>query len=158
MSAAAVVERPPTIRTCVFSLAGDLFALDVKHARQVIVLEDYTVVPLAPPYLIGVTNLRGYVLPVLDVRPLLGLSAQRVGRGTRVLVVGAGAGQVGVAIDDVLGLEWFGDVLPFGEASRRQYGRLGVGLLARGERLVTLLDAAKVLDALRVGPSPEGRS
>ncbi len=152
-----VVERPPTVRACVFGLGGELFALDVKHARQVIVLGDHTVVPLAPAHLVGVTNLRGYILPVLDVRPLLGLPTQRVGRGSRVLVLEAAAGQVGVAIDEVLGLEWFGEVLPFGEASRRQSGRLGVGLLARGERLVTLLDAAKVLDAVRTEASGAGR-
>jgi purine-binding chemotaxis protein CheW len=148
---AVALERPPTIRVCLFSLAGELFALDVQHARQVVVLDDYTVVPLAPAHLIGVTNLRGYVLPVVDIRSLLGLSGPRVSGGSRVLVLGAGPGQIGVAIDEVLGLEWFADVLPYGEGSRRRYGGLGAGLLPRGDHLVTLLDASKVLDALRTG-------
>lgn len=153
----AVVERPATIRACLFRLAGELFALDVKHTRQVVVLEDHTVVPLAPPHVIGVTNLRGYILSVLDVRPLLGLPVQGVIRGSRVLVLGSGAEQVGVAIDEVVGLEWFGEVLPLGEPSQRRYGRFGSGLLARGQQMVTLLDAAGLLGALRVEASPEPR-
>ncbi len=147
---ATVVETPQAIRACLFNLTGELFAVDVKHAREVVVLEDYTAVPLAPAYLVGVANLRGYILPILDIRPLLGLPAQRVGRGCKVLVIGTGSVQIAIAIDGVLGLEWFGEAVPFGEAARRQYGELGVGLLERGDRLVTLLDAVKVLEALRV--------
>ena len=61
------------IRACVFVLADRVFAVEVSHAREVGVLDDYTVVPRAPAHVLGVTNLRGRVLPIVDIRPLLGL-------------------------------------------------------------------------------------
>lgn len=147
----ATIDAPRAVRACLFGLAGALFAVDVRHAREVVVLEEFTSIPLAPPHFIGVTNLRGYILPVLDIRPLLGLAGHPVARGSRLLVLGSGPGQVAVAIDGVLGLESFDQVVPFGEAARRQYGEVGLGLLERGGGLATLLDAPKVLEALEVG-------
>lgn len=145
------LERPRAARACLFWLADEAFAVDVACAREVVVVEDRTIVPRAPRWLVGVTNLRGVILPILDVRPLLGLPAAPVARGSQVLVVEAAGHQVGVAIDGVLGLEPVDEVVPFGETARRAYGELGVGLLRRGEGLATLLDAARVLEALRNG-------
>lgn len=147
----AILDRSRTVRACVFVLADEPFAVEVGCAREVVALEDHTAVPRAPAYLVGVTNLRGDILPIVDIRPLLGLPVTPVGRGSRALVLDVVGGQVAVAIDRVLGLEAFDEVVPFGEAARRAYGELGVGLLKRGDGLVTLLDAPKVLEALRVG-------
>jgi chemotaxis signal transduction protein len=154
--ATEVLDQVRTVRACLFTLAGELFAVEVRHAREVVVLEEYTTVPLAPPHLVGVANLRGYILPILDIRPLLGLAGQRVGRGSKVLVIAAGTVQVAVAIEGVLGLEWFADPVAFGDAARRQHGELGVGLLERKGRLVTLLNAPKILEALRLGVPAKG--
>ncbi len=140
-----------TVRACLFVLAGERFAIEVRDAREVVVVEEFTIVPRAPAYLVGVANLRGFILPIVDVRPLLGLPARAVGRGSRVLVVDPGSGQVGIAIDAILGLEAFDEVVPFGEAARRAYGEFGVGLVRRGDGPVTLLDVGKVLDALKRG-------
>jgi purine-binding chemotaxis protein CheW len=142
-------ESPPVGRACLFSLAGEDLAVDVKHAREIVVLDGYTVVPLAPPHLIGVANLRGYVLPIVDLRLVLGLPAHRVGRGSKVLVIGTGSLQVAMVVDAVLGLEWFGEPRPLDETARGRFGALAVGLLPQGDRWVTLLDAQKVLEALR---------
>jgi chemotaxis signal transduction protein len=145
-----VLEQPRTIRACLFTLGGERFAIEVRHAREVVVVEEYTAVPLAAPALLGVANLRGFILP------LLGLAAQPVARGSKALVMGVGAIQVAVAIEGVHGLEWFADAIAFGDAARRQYGELGIGLLQWEGRLVTLLDAPKVLAALRMGITAKG--
>jgi purine-binding chemotaxis protein CheW len=157
-AAAAPVAEPapapvpaPALRACLFGLSGTTFAVEVRHAREVVVVEDLTAVPLAPPALRGVTNLRGYILPVLDPRPLLGLPARPVARGSRALVLAGAAGQVGIAIDAALGLAGFDEVGPLDEAAQRQYGELGQGVLARGTERVTLLDAPRVLEALQGG-------
>jgi purine-binding chemotaxis protein CheW len=60
-------------RACVVLLGGRPFAVDVTDAREVVVLETTTPVPGAPAAVIGVMNLRGNVLPVVEARPLLGL-------------------------------------------------------------------------------------
>jgi purine-binding chemotaxis protein CheW len=149
--ATAAVEpaAPPAVRACLFSLSGATFAVEVRQAREVVDVEDLTPVPLAPPALRGVTNLRGYILPVLDARPLLGFRAQPIARGSRVLVLAGPSGHVGIAIDAALGLESFDQVAPLGEPARRQFGELGLGVLARGAEAATLLDAPRVVDALQ---------
>jgi purine-binding chemotaxis protein CheW len=134
-----------TVRACIFLLAGERFAVDVASAREVAVLEDVTVVPRGPAHLIGVTNLRGYILPVLDVRPLLGLPARPVAAGTRVLVVEVGAVQAGMAIDGIRGLATFDEVLPLDAAARRAYGDFGLGRLRYEDGKATLLDPARIL-------------
>jgi chemotaxis signal transduction protein len=137
------------VRACLFGLGGHPFAIEVRHTLEVIVLEELTIVPRAPAYVVAVANLRGRVLPILDIRPLLGLPSRSVGRGSRVLVVDGGSGQVGIAIDATLGLESFDEIVAFGEAAGRADAELGVGLLRRGDGPVTLLDVGKVLDALK---------
>ncbi len=152
-----VLERAGTgaVRACLFGLGGERFAIEIQRAREVVVVEELTTVPRAPAYLVGVANLRGYILPILDVRPLLGLASHPVGRGSRALVVDPGSGQVGLAIDGILGLESFDGVAPLGEAARRAYGELGVGMVRYEGGPITLLDVGRVLDALKRGG--EGR-
>lgn len=144
-------EAPAGLRACVVSLGNELFAVEISCAREVVVLEEYTTVPLAPPHLVGIANLRGQVLPIVDVRPLLGLLPRRVGRGSRVLVVAVGPYQVGMAVDGVVGLEFFGELVPLGEVARRQYGERSTGFVRHGDRLVALLDTTRVLEMLRSG-------
>ncbi len=147
----AVLESVAGVRACVFTLGGEGFAIEVRYAREVVVIDEFTIVPRGPSYLVGVVNLRGLILSIVDIRALLGLATRPVGRGARVLVVAAGSGQVGVAVDAVLGLTSFDEVLPFGEGARRAYGEFGVGLARHGDGLVKLLDAGKALEALKRG-------
>jgi purine-binding chemotaxis protein CheW len=145
------VERagPGAVRVCLFGLGGERFAVDIRRARELVIVDELTAVPRAPAYLNGVANLRGRILPILDVRPLLGLAARPVGRGSRVLVVDPGSGQVGLTIDAILGLESFDEVAPLDEAARRSRGEFGAGTVKHQDGLVTLLDLGGLLDALK---------
>lgn len=130
-------------RVCVVSLAGGRFAVEVRHAREVVVLEDYTVVPLAPPHLVGVANLRGAIMPLVDIRPFLGLPPTRTTRQPRALVVEHDGAQAGLLIDEVLGLE------PL-DALMVQSGEDGVSTDRREREgsTVTLLDVGRILAGL----------
>lgn len=150
----SVLDQTQAIRACLFHLAGESFAVEVRWAREVVVFEDYTVVPMAPAHVVGVANLRGSIIPILDVRALLGLPGHQIGRGSTALVISEGGVQVALAIESILGLESFDEVVPFGEAGRKEFGEFGVGLLRRGEGLVTLLDVPKLLEALRIRARP----
>jgi purine-binding chemotaxis protein CheW len=141
----------------VLLLGGRPFAIDVRAATEIVVFGSPTPVPKGPPHLLGVANLRGAVIPVLDVQPLLGLSARRVTARLPALVVSWAGGQVAIAVDRVLGLESFGEVLPFSEAAAGQYGEYGVGLLPREGTFIPLLDMPRLVEALR-REEPAGRS
>ena len=61
------------LRVCVFCLGGEQYAVDLRNIREVFPVESITPVPGMPLMLMGVTNLRGSVVPVVDLRLLLRL-------------------------------------------------------------------------------------
>ena len=152
---AAAEPRPPARRACVVMLGGHPFAVDVTEAREVIVLDVTTPVPGAPSALVGVMNLRGSVLPVVEARPLLGLPVRG---GLRALVVADGDRRAAVMIEAVIGLAGFDDVAPLA-------GHEGVpAALVRGRvttesgETVTLLDGPALLAAARRAWNPGATS
>jgi purine-binding chemotaxis protein CheW len=140
---AAAPEAPAAIRACVFALDEALFALEMGAVREVAVFEELTPVPLAPVHLLGLANLRGVVMPVVDARPLLGRPAGSLVRRLRALVVAASVGEAAIVVDDVVGLDAL-EPLPAAGLAPWQAGR---ARHAAGE--VTLLDATALLAALR---------
>jgi purine-binding chemotaxis protein CheW len=144
---------PAPLRACVFALAGQQLAADIRHTREVVVFPERTVVPLAPAHVVGVANLRGQVVPIVDIRPLLGLPGGVPEAAPRTIVLEDAGVQVAVVTDGVLGLEAFDEVLPAGEMTARTCGELALGLLRRGEDVATLLDVPRLVATLRVVPS-----
>jgi len=139
----------------VFTLAGQQLAADIRHTREVVVLPDRTAVPGAPAHVLGVANLRGYVVPIVDIGHLLGLPPRppsEAPKTPKTIVLEDAGVQIAVATDEVLGLESFDDVLPVGELGGRPHGELVLGLLRRGDGVAALLDVPRLVAAVRVGP------
>ena len=88
-----------TMRAAIISLGGDLFTIDLKNVREVFVIESITPVPGMPSGLVGVTNLRGTVIPLLDLRPMFALNSNAT--LPYAVVVQHGNWQVGVLVDTV---------------------------------------------------------
>jgi chemotaxis signal transduction protein len=107
----------PAARACVVRLGGRPFAVDVIDAREVVRLETTTAVPGAPPLVLGVMNLRGHVLPVVEVRPLLGLPARSA--SDRALVLADGDRRAAVVIEAVIGLTTLESVRPTNDDALR---------------------------------------
>lgn len=128
------------------TLAGYRFAVEVRYAREVVVFEEYTVVPLAPAHLLGVASVRGDIMPVVDIGPLLGLAPAVAGHPVRALVVEGDGIKVGLMIDEVLGLELLDGRLP----ADREGGGGGViaGRLEREGGDVALLDVRALLSVM----------
>lgn len=70
-----------------FSLGDELFGVEVSRTREILSLTPVTKVPQTPEYLLGVINLRGQVVPVVDMRLKLGLSAGADTEDTCIIVV-----------------------------------------------------------------------
>ncbi|MCK4509194.1 MAG: chemotaxis protein CheW [Desulfuromonadales bacterium] len=70
-----------------FSLGEELFGVEVTRAREILSLTPVTKVPQTPDYLLGVINLRGQVVPVVDMRLKLGLPAGAETEDTCIIVV-----------------------------------------------------------------------
>lgn len=144
-----VAAAAPRNRACVVTLGGRPFAVDVREAREVVMLEPLTTVPGAPAPLLGVANLRGSILGVAEARPLLGLPARPVTSGSPALVLAVGELQAAMPIDRVVGLDWFETPLSLPENDTRPGAAFAAGLVPHADDYATLLDAGRLLDALR---------
>jgi purine-binding chemotaxis protein CheW len=135
-----------------FKLAEEVYGLEILKVREIIGLMDITRVPRCAEFIRGVINLRGKVIPVADLRLKFGMEACQATEQTVIIVVQcAVAGRnltMGLLVDQVLEVLQIeaGQIEPppsLGEAAVEAQFILGIG--KAGERVVFLLDIAKVL-------------
>jgi purine-binding chemotaxis protein CheW len=120
-------------------VAGESYALPVDEVLEVADFAGVTPVPGAPPGLVGIRNLRGAVLPVVDLATVLGL--RRAGAPARIVVTQQGGRTAGLAVDFVAGVEPLPDATEPAESSHLSGAALADGAL------VGMLDLRAVLDA-----------
>lgn len=136
-----------------FQLAGEEYAVRILEVREIIEFGEVTRVPGTPAFVRGVTNLRGRVVPVIDLAVKFGLSETPVTRRTCIVLVdvsfeGAPAlmGLLAASVNQVLELAPT-DIEPppsFGTLVRPDFL---VGLGRSGARFVLLLDVPRVLSS-----------
>lgn len=85
-----------------FSIAEEKYGLDIKFIDDIIGVQDITKVPNQPDYLQGVINLRGIIIPVIDIRLRLDKSFRKYDDRTCIIVVNIDEAAVGIAVDTVL--------------------------------------------------------
>jgi purine-binding chemotaxis protein CheW len=131
----------------VFQLGAELYGVDIARVHEIIRLQTITRVPRAPSFVEGVINLRGKVIPVVDLRRRFGLPLADHTRATRTVVVEIGDQVVGIIVDSV------SEVLRVSTATIEPPSPVVAGIdseylqgIAKlPERLVILLDLDRVL-------------
>jgi len=131
------------------ALGSTEYGVDVARVRQIIGLLPITRVPRMPAAVRGVINLRGRVIPVVDLRVRFGLEAQDHGQRTCIIVVQTGETDLGLVVDGVaevahLDAGAIEDAPHFGD--NVDTGHL-VGVAKHGERVLLLLDVDRALPA-----------
>jgi chemotaxis signal transduction protein len=137
------VSEPVSVWVLVAPVGVDGFALDIQAVREVLAAPLLTALPTAPDALVGVTNVRGEIVPVFDTAALLGLPP--VGAGTHVVVVATLLGPAGLVATGLPERAELGD--PAGPAE----SAAAVGRFHAGRRIVTLLDHDALLAPARTG-------
>ena len=149
MSPTSTVSGPAQYLT--FAMAGEEFAVEILHVREILSYEVVTKVPSCPPWIHGLMNLRGSVVPVVDLAMKFGLAASTISSQTCIVIVEVDSGDqatvMGVLADSVnqvvdLKPEDIEPPPPFGTHVRVDF-LLGMG---RGDkRFLLLLDTGRVL-------------
>ena len=85
----------------IFDLGGENYGLDISTVEGIIKMQSITKMPQAPSYVEGVTNLRGMVVPVIDLRKRFGLPFKEETKDARIVVVYLGKSKVGMIVDGV---------------------------------------------------------
>lgn len=130
-----------------FFLAGEEYGIEILKVHEIIGMLPITRVPRTPAFILGVINLRGRVIPTIDLRLKFGMEPNEATRETCIVVVQAAGTQIGVVVDrvsDVLDIsaDEIEDVPGFG-AEVDTSCLLGVAKTAGRVRL--LLDIERVL-------------
>ena len=137
-----------------FRMAGEAYGIPILKVREIIEFGTITRVPASPPWIRGVFNLRGSVVPVIDLAVKFGHDPSDITRKSCIVVVDAeraeGGVALGVMIDEVSSVLEYGaaqiELLPeFGTRIRREF-LLGMGAIP-GQKFVMLLDIDRVLSA-----------
>ena len=85
----------------VFDLADEGYGVDISTVREIIRLQEITQVPRTPEFVEGVINLRGKVIPALDLRKRFGVTVEAKSQDNRIVVVDIGDQDIGVIVDAV---------------------------------------------------------
>lgn len=129
-----------------FSLDNVFYGVNVNQVREVKNFEGATPVPCAPHYVKGVTNLRGEVVPVIDLRKRIGLSP-REGKDPGIMVVVQDKHPIGVLVDSVIEVLTLQkkDVETDPESLLTDRSDGVIGIAKHDKDLIVLLDIIKVL-------------
>ncbi len=102
-------QEPERLRTILFSLAGSRYGVEVAQVREVLEVPPVTPVPNVPGWVLGVANLRGEILSVVDLGAFLGFGPPDWPEGARMLVVRSAEDEVtvGLVVERVEGLGRF---------------------------------------------------
>ncbi len=85
----------------IFELANEVYGVDIGRVQEIIRMTSITKLPRAPEFVEGVINLRGKVIPVVDLKKRFGLEEGERGRSSRIVVVDVGQQTLGMVVDGV---------------------------------------------------------
>jgi purine-binding chemotaxis protein CheW len=129
------------------NLAHEEYGVDILSVREIRGWTPVTRIPQSPHYVLGVLNLRGAIVPVVDLRLRFGLTREEYNATTVTVIITVSGRQFGVVVDAV------SDVIDVASDALRPVPDMGTtvdteylkGLTSIGDRMVLLLDADKLL-------------
>lgn len=130
-----------------FLLGGQRYAVPILAVQEIRRYSTPTALPAVPSYVLGVINLRGTVVPVIDLRLRFARGDASVDRLTVVIVVSVMTRHVGLVVDDVSRVltTSLDDVQPAPQFANHVDVSFVAGLLRDAETLVTILDIGKLV-------------
>ncbi|HUX92872.1 MAG TPA: chemotaxis protein CheW [Ignavibacteriaceae bacterium] len=140
-------ESSELLQLVSFMIQNEEFAIDILFVQEINRMLQITKVPNAPAFVSGVVNLRGRVIPVIDLRTKLGMEVKKHDKNTRIVVVEVKEKTVGFIVDAVK------EVLRIPASITEPPPELVTGInsefiMAVGkleDRLITLIDIEKIL-------------
>lgn len=132
-----------------FRLGGEEYGVDIAQVQEIIRMVEITHVPRAPHFMEGVINLRGQLIPIIDLRTRFGMPRIQATKSTRIVVTEIGSKRVGIVVDAVsevlnIPIENVEDAPEMIAGVGTEYIQ-GVGKM--NERLIIMLDLTMVMSS-----------
>ncbi|VAW81902.1 Positive regulator of CheA protein activity (CheW) [hydrothermal vent metagenome] len=135
------------IQWVTFRLAGETYGINVMQVQEVLRVSEIAPVPGAPHYVLGIINLRGNVVTVVDTRIRLGLTTSELTDSTRIVIIEAAEHVVGILVDcvaEVVDLA-MSEVETAPNVGNDESAKYIQGVASRGDELLILVDLNKLL-------------
>ena len=140
-------KNETTMELATFYVGEALCGMDILKVQEINKLMEMTIVPQAPEYVMGILNLRGQIVTIIDLCKKLGLPSTDVNDESRNIIVSSKGEHIGLLterISDVVGIDWEKVEPPPANIGGVQ-GRFFKGVLKTEDRLIGILDVEEVL-------------
>lgn len=149
MSQSAQTEiHSDTVELATFYVGEALCGMDILKVQEINKLIEMTRVPKAPEYVLGILNLRGEIVTIVDLGKKLSLKSTEMSDKTRNIIVNSNGEHIGLMVErisDVIQAEWEKVEAPPANIGGVQ-GRYFTGVFKTEDRLIGILDVEKVLE------------
>jgi purine-binding chemotaxis protein CheW len=137
------------IQLVCFRVGAQMYALDIMRIKEVIKFQRLTPIPKAPLFIEGVINLRGAIIPVVDLRKRFDKGVADADRETRVIICALSGRIIGIMVDEVSEVRRYSrqEVWPAPQFLKGKGAEFFLGVCRRDEDLVMLLDLEKILSS-----------
>ncbi len=147
MSEKDTVVDDPVLQWVTYQLEQEFYGINVMQVQEVLRLTEIAPVPGAPSYVLGIINLRGNVVTVIDTRARFGLSAQEPTDSSRIIIVEVSGHVIGMLVDSVAEVVYLHqseiDTAPNVSDDASRFIQ---GVCNRDKYLLILVDVNKLLD------------
>jgi purine-binding chemotaxis protein CheW len=136
------------VELATFFVGDALCGMDILKVQEINKLIEMTRVPQAPEYVLGILNLRGEIVTIIDLGKKLGLKSTELSNKTRNIIVNSNEEHIGLMVEqisDVFQAEWEKVEAPPANIGGVQ-GKYFTGVFKTKDRLIGILDVEKVLE------------
>jgi len=147
MTDAAEEYDDEVLRWVTFELEEETYGITVTDVREVLRFTEIAPVPGAPSHVIGIINLRGNVVTVIDTRNRFGLGSKEVDDLTRIVIIEIDNQEIGILVDsvaEVVDLK-MSDIEPAPNVGNEDTSRYIMGVTSRNGELLIIVDLKKIL-------------
>jgi purine-binding chemotaxis protein CheW len=137
----------PMLQWVTFRLDGETYGINVMQVQEVLRYTEIAAVPGAPSYVLGIINLRGNVVTVLDTRDRFGLSAAEITEQTRIVIIEAGKYVIGILVDAVAEVVYLrqSEIETAPNVGNAESAKFIQGVCHKNNQLLILVELAKLL-------------
>jgi len=144
-----IQENEDTLRNMylTFRLGSESYGIEIRYVKEIVVMQKITVVPDTPMFVKGVVNLRGQVIPVLDMRLRFNMDSREYDQRTCIIVMNIEGVQVGLVVDTVNEVRNIEDdqISPPPRSAGADTARYIKGMGKVGEQVIILLEGQHLL-------------
>lgn len=141
------VDDDPVLQWVTFRLDGETYGINVMQVQEVLRYSEIAPVPGAPSYVLGIINLRGNVVTVIDTRHRFGLMSGEISDNTRIVIIESENHVVGILVDSVAEVVYLrqSEVETAPNVGSEESAKFIQGVCHKNDELLILIELNKLL-------------